>query len=200
MLRLIALLFLCCLSLADVGCSQQEDPKNMLEKNVNPMVLMKTNKGDIKIELFQKQAPISVQNFLQYVNDGHYNQTIFHRVIDGFMIQGGGFTKDFKQKSTRSSIVNEADNGLKNTRGTIAMARTSDVNSATAQFFINVADNNSLDYRSKTPSGFGYAVFGKVIEGMDVVDKIKNAKTGSNGMHQDVPKETIEILEVSEVR
>lgn len=168
------------------------------KSDVNPIVLIKTNKGDIKVELFQKEAPNSVKNFLQYVKDGHYNNTIFHRVIDGFMIQGGGFTKDFKQKPTKAPIKNEADNGLKNTRGTLAMARTSVVDSATNQFFINVADNSFLDFRSKTPSGYGYAVFGKVIEGMDVVDKIKGAKTGSNGMYQDVPKDTIEILEVTE--
>lgn len=200
MLRLIALLCFCFLNLTNVGCSEQEDSKAMSEKKANPVVIIKTNKGDIKVELFEKEAPITVENFLKYVKEGHYNHTIFHRVIDGFMIQGGGFTADFKQKPTNPPIKNEADNGLKNTRGTLAMARTSDVNSASAQFFINVADNGFLDFRSKTPTGYGYAVFGKVIGGMDVVDAIKGVKTGSNGMHQDVPKEPVEILEISEVK
>lgn len=199
MLRLIACLSLCFLTLTGVAFSQQED-KDMAQNAANPIVLFKTSKGDIKIELYQKQAPISVQNFLDYVKSGQYNHTIFHRVIDGFMVQGGGFTADFKQKPTKAPIKNEADNGLKNTRGTLAMARTSDVDSASSQFFINVVDNPFLDFRSKTPSGYGYAVFGKVIDGMDVVDKIKTVKTGSAGGHQDVPKEPVEILEAVQVQ
>jgi len=164
----------------------------------NPVVLVKTNFGDMKIELYPEKAPITVQNFLDYVSDGHFNQTVFHRVIDGFMIQGGGFTKDFDQKPTKKSIKNEADNGLKNLRGSIAMARTSDVNSATAQFFINVVDNDFLNFKSKSPHEYGYCVFGQVIDGMDIVDKIRKVKTGSKGPHRDVPTETIEILSAKE--
>lgn len=153
-------------------------------------VRLDTSMGPITLALADKQAPKSVENFLAYVRDGFYNGTIFHRVIDGFMVQGGGFTLDFAQKSTRAPVPNEADNGLKNQRGTVAMARTSDPNSATAQFFINVKDNTFLDHRSPTPQGWGYAVFGKVIDGMDVVDKIRQTPTGSGGpggQFSDVP-------------
>lgn len=160
----------------------------------NPVVTMKTSMGTIKIELFADKAPETVANFLQYVKDGHYNHTIFHRVIPSFMIQGGGFTKDMKQKSTKPAIKNEADNGLKNVRGTLAMARTSDVNSATSQFFINTVDNDFLDFRDKTSRGYGYCVFGKVTDGMDVVDKIEGVKTTTQGPHQNVPVEPVEIL------
>jgi cyclophilin family peptidyl-prolyl cis-trans isomerase len=163
----------------------------------NPVVIMKTSKGDIKIELDEQKAPISVKNFLQYVDDKHYNGTIFHRVIDGFMIQGGGFTPAMVQKPTKAPIKNEAANGLQNKRGTIAMARTQVIDSATSQFFINVADNGFLDYKAPTMQGMGYAVFGKVIEGMDVVDKIKASKTGVKAGMSDVPVETVEILEVT---
>ncbi|HEY5648968.1 MAG TPA: peptidylprolyl isomerase [Nitrospiria bacterium] len=156
-------------------------------------VVMETSMGTIKIAVDEEKAPISAKNFLSYVKDGFYDGTIFHRVIDGFMIQGGGFDGDFKEKATKAPIKNEADNGLKNTRGTLAMARTNVVDSATAQFFINVKDNGFLDHQGKTPEGYGYAVFGKVIEGMDVVDKIKGVKTGSKGFHQDVPLENIVI-------
>lgn len=159
----------------------------------NPVVLMKTSMGDIKLELYPQKAPKTVANFLSYVEDGFYDGTIFHRVIGNFMIQGGGFTLDMKQKETKPSIPNEAGNGLKNLRGTIAMARTSDVNSATSQFFINVVDNPNLDHRDETPKGFGYAVFGKVIEGMDVVDKIKEVKTTTKGYYGDVPVEPVII-------
>lgn len=186
------------LSFVSVSCSQPKD-ESMKPTNNHPVVLIKTNVGDIRVELNAEKAPISVKNFLEYVNTGHYNNTIFHRVIDGFMIQGGGFTKDFKQKPTNAAIQNEADNGLKNLRGTLAMARTSDVNSATAQFFINVVDNNFLDFRAKNPREYGYSVFGEVTEGMDVVDKIKKAKTGSFGPYQDVPVETIEIIEAKQL-
>lgn len=168
-------------------------------KESHPKVLIKTNKGDIKLELYSDKAPITVKNFLEYVKNGHFKNTIFHRVIDNFMIQGGGFTKDMQQKPTLAPIFNEAANGLKNTRGTVAMARTSDINSATAQFFINVVDNSFLDYKSNSPREFGYCVFGKITDGLDVVDVIKNVRTGTAGGHQDVPKETIEILDVSVV-
>lgn len=162
----------------------------------NPTVMIRTNVGDIEVELYQNKAPQTVKNFLQYVDEKHYDQTIFHRVIDGFMIQGGGFSTDFKEKKTHAPIRNEANNGLANTRGTLAMARTSDVHSATAQFYINVADNDFLNYKSPTPSGYGYCVFGQVINGMDVVDKIKKVKTGNKQGHQDVPVETVKIIEI----
>jgi len=159
-----------------------------------PQVRLSTNLGDIVLELDAAKAPETVKNFLAYVNEGFYNGTIFHRVIDGFMVQGGGFTEDFQKKPTRAPIQNEADNGLKNLIGTIAMARTSAPHSATAQFFINVADNGFLDHRSPTPRGWGYAVFGKVIEGMDVVDKIRRSPTGSGGpFRKDVPRTPIVI-------
>ena len=148
-----------------------------------------TNHGDIVIELDAEKAPESAKNFISYVEAGHYNNTVFHRVINGFMIQGGGFEPGMKQKPTGAPIKNEADNGLKNEAGTIAMARTQDPNSATAQFFINVADNDFLNYRSPDVQGWGYCVFGRVSEGMDIVDKIKSVKTGTSGFHQDVPKE-----------
>ena len=143
-------LLLCFVGLANLCFSQNEDQTDM-KKQTNPTVLMKTSMGDIKIEIYPDKAPITVKNFLQYVNEGFYEKTIFHRVIDGFMIQGGGFTADFVQKPTHAQIKNEADNGLKNSKGTIAMARTADVNSATAQFFINVVDNTALDFKGKTP-------------------------------------------------
>ena len=165
-----------------------------MNEKKNPTVLIKTTLGDIKVELYPEKAPLTVQNFLDYVNDGHYNNTIYHRVIDGFMIQGGGFDKDFEQKPTKKPIKNEADNGLKNERGTLAMARTSEVNSASSQFFINVVNNDFLDFKSKAPHEYGYCVFGKVIDGMDVVDKMRKVKTGTKGPHRDVPMENIEIL------
>ena len=162
------------------------------------MVVLKTSFGDIKIELDEKAAPITAANFLQYVRDGFYNGTIFHRVIDGFMIQGGGFDQNFTQKPTRAPIKNEAANQLPNKRGTIAMARTNVVDSATAQFFINVVDNDFLNFRAPTPQHFGYCVFGRVTAGMDVVDKIRQVKTGNRGMHSDVPVEDVVILEAVE--
>ncbi|OGV42743.1 MAG: hypothetical protein A2X46_04665 [Lentisphaerae bacterium GWF2_57_35] len=162
----------------------------------NPMVVIKTTQGDIKVELDSQKAPISVENFLKYVDDKYYNGTIFHRVISGFMIQGGGFTPAMVQKPTRAPIKNEAANGLKNVRGTLAMARTQVIDSATSQFFINVVDNGFLDYKAPTMQGMGYAVFGKVVEGMDVVDKIKSVKTGNKGGMGDVPVETVEIVEI----
>lgn len=162
-----------------------------------PSVLLKTNHGDITLELDAAKAPKSVANFLAYVKSGHYDGTIFHRVIDNFMIQGGGMTAGMKQKSTLDQIENEANNGLKNDCGTIAMARTSDPHSATAQFFINVNDNDFLNHTAPTPQGWGYAVFGKVSNGMDVVDKIKKVKTGNAGYHQDVPTEDVVIEKAS---
>lgn len=157
------------------------------------MVTLETNYGNIKIELDAEKAPKSVENFLSYVKAGFYDETIFHRVINGFMIQGGGFTIDMQQKDTQAAIENEADNGLKNDAGTIAMARTMDPHSATAQFFINVADNDFLNHTGKNSQGWGYAVFGKVVEGMEVVEKIKALPTGSNGPHQDVPVDSVII-------
>ncbi|MGY6255185.1 peptidylprolyl isomerase [Paraburkholderia caledonica] len=157
------------------------------------MVELHTNHGVIKLELDAEKAPKSVENFLNYVKAGHYDNTVFHRVIDGFMIQGGGFEPGMKQKPTAEPINNEANNGLKNVNGSVAMARTNDPHSATAQFFINVNDNDFLNHSSPTPQGWGYAVFGKVIEGMDIVEKIKKVKTGSKGFHQDVPVDDVVI-------
>jgi peptidyl-prolyl cis-trans isomerase B (cyclophilin B) len=156
-------------------------------------VLLKTNKGDITLSLDSVKAPKSVANFLQYVKSGHYDGTIFHRVIDNFMIQGGGMTPGMKQKPTGEEIENEANNGLKNERGTIAMARTSDPHSATAQFFINVNNNDFLNHSAPNAQGWGYAVFGKVTDGLDVVDVIRKVKTGNAGFHQDVPTEDVVI-------
>ncbi|MDR2209447.1 MAG: peptidyl-prolyl cis-trans isomerase [Azoarcus sp.] len=161
-------------------------------------VKLHTNHGVITLELDAEKAPTTVENFLDYVTSGHYDNTVFHRVIDNFMIQGGGFEPGMKEKQTRSSIKNEADNGLKNARGTIAMARTSDPHSATAQFFINVVDNTFLDFRSPDSQGWGYCVFGHVSDGLDVVDKIRQAATGNKGFHQDVPKEDI-VIERAEI-
>lgn len=155
-----------------------------------PVVIITTTLGDITVELYEDKAPVSVKNFLAYVDSGFFNETIFHRVIPNFMIQCGGFTKDMKQKQPQPPIKNEADNGIRNSRGTLAMARTQDVNSATSQFFINVKDNAFLDNGVRD---FGYAVFGKVTGGMDVVDKIAAVKTGTSGMNQDVPLEAVVI-------
>ncbi|WP_405179068.1 peptidylprolyl isomerase [Nocardia sp. NBC_01377] len=152
-----------------------------------------TNYGPIVLELDDDKAPNSVQNFVNYVKAGHYSGTIFHRVIPGFMVQGGGFEPGMKQKGTEAPIQNEANNGLKNTKYTVAMARTNDPHSATAQFFINVSDNDFLNHSAPTPSGWGYAVFGKVTDGTDVVDKITAVSTGSAGMHQDVPRDDVII-------
>jgi peptidyl-prolyl cis-trans isomerase B (cyclophilin B) len=157
------------------------------------MVELHTNHGVIKLELDAEKAPKSVENFLAYVKAGHYDNTVFHRVIDGFMIQGGGFEPGMQQKPTNTPIANEANNGLKNVKGSIAMARTNDPHSATAQFFINVNDNDFLNHSSPTPQGWGYTVFGKVVEGLDVVDAIRKVKTGSKGFHQDVPVDDVII-------
>ncbi len=163
------------------------------------MVKLETSMGDIVLELFEKEAPKSAANFLKYVKDGHYDGTIFHRVIDGFMIQGGGMTPDMKDKPVGPPIENEADNGLKNAAYTVAMARTSDPHSATAQFFINVKNNDFLDHKAKTPEGWGYTVFGKVVKGHPVVNKIKAVPTGRKGMHSDVPLTPVVINKASEV-
>ena len=160
-------------------------------------VTMETTKGTITLELDDEKAPETVKNFVGYAQNGHYDGTIFHRVIDGFMIQGGGFTKDMNQKETREPIRNEAMNGLKNRRGTIAMARTMVVDSATSQFFINLVDNDFLDFQNPTPQGFGYAVFGAVTDGMDVVDAIAKVPTGSAGPHQNVPEEPVVVKKVT---
>ena len=162
------------------------------------MIKLHTKFGVIALELDAEKAPESAKNFISYVEAGHYNNTIFHRVIPGFMIQGGGFEPGMKQKDCKDPIKNEADNGLKNDNYTIAMARTSDPHSATAQFFINVADNDFLNFKAPNANGWGYCVFGKVVEGSDVVDKIKGVKTGSSGFHQDVPKEDV-IIERAEI-
>ena len=163
------------------------------------MIIISTSKGDIQLELDAAAAPVTVKNFIEYVKDGFYNGTIFHRVIPGFMIQGGGFDTDFVQKPTKAPIKNEAANQLPNKRGTIAMARTQVVDSATCQFFINLEDNDFLNFKAPLPQYYGYCVFGKVVEGMDVVDAIAKVETGSRGMHQDVPVENVVILEAKEI-
>jgi cyclophilin family peptidyl-prolyl cis-trans isomerase len=184
-------------SLISCGFAFAADP---VKKGGNPVVLLETSMGNVKVELYPDKAPITVKNFLMYVKEGHYDGLVFHRVIRDFMIQGGGFTPDMKEKRpAHPPIRNEAGNGLRNDRGTIAMARTAVVDSATAQFFINVVNNDFLNHTNKTPQGFGYAVFGKVVEGMDVVDKIRNVSTGSAGRFQDVPKDHVAILKASVV-
>lgn len=163
------------------------------------MIRLETSMGEIFLELDAEKAPKTVENFLAYVNAGHYDGTIFHRVIDGFMIQGGGMTEDMKEKSTNAPIENEADNGLTNDAYTVAMARTMDPHSATAQFFINVKKNDFLNFSSKSPQGWGYAVFGKVTKGHGVVNKIKQVATGTKGVHDDVPREAVTIIKAEVV-
>jgi peptidyl-prolyl cis-trans isomerase B (cyclophilin B) len=162
-------------------------------------VQMETSAGTVRIELDDEKAPQSTANFLQYVKSGHYDGTVFHRVIKGFMLQGGGFEPGMKQKPTQAPIANEANNGLKNKKYTLAMARTSDPHSATAQFFINTVDNDFLDFRAENAQGWGYAVFGRVVEGTEVVDSIEKAKTGRKGFHDDVPLEDVVITRVTEI-
>ena len=191
----IAASILCLLAAA--APAAQPAPQAQAAAAGNPRVLLETTKGKIVLELNAAKAPKTVKNFLDYVKAGHYNGTIFHRVIPGFMIQGGGFTADMTEKPTRPPIQNEADNGLKNERGTIAMARTPDPNSASSQFFINVANNGSLNFKSKTASGWGYAVFGKVVEGMDVADAIVGVATTTKGPYGDVPVQAIVIKKAS---
>lgn len=166
---------------------------------VNPKVKLETNQGDIIVELYPEKSPITVDNFLNYVSTNFYDNTIFHRVIGNFMIQGGGFTPEMEQKETREPIKNEANNGLSNKRGTIAMARTQIVDSATCQFFINVVDNNFLDFKNDSPQGYGYCVFGQVIEGIDTVDKIREVETTSHGYFNDVPAEPVIILSIRKI-
>jgi cyclophilin family peptidyl-prolyl cis-trans isomerase len=172
----------------------QSQPAGCTAKGNDPMkVKLTTSMGPIVIELNKEKAPVSVENFVKYVQSGHYNGTIFHRVIDGFMIQGGGFTKDMNQKPTQAPIKNEGANGLKNENYTVAMARTGVRDSATSQFFINIKDNEFLNYSGENPQGWGYAVFGKVVEGKDTVDKIKKVATGNAGGHQNVPTQAVVI-------
>ena len=168
--------------------------------NAMPQVKLETSLGDIVIELNDQKAPKSVANFLAYAEDGFYDGTIFHRVIENFMIQGGGFTEDFAQKSPNAAIKNEANNGLSNKRGSISMARTGDPHSATAQFFINTVDNNFLDFKAENAQGWGYAVFGEVVEGMDVVDQIRIVSTGTKNGHGDVPDENVVIIKASVIK
>jgi len=170
---------------------------NAMNATKNPTVKIETSKGDLVLELYADKAPKTVENFLAYVKDGFFEGTIFHRIIPNFMIQGGGFTEDMQEKPNKDPIENEADNGLKNEVGTLAMARTSDPHSATSQFFINVKDNDFLNFSGQTQQGWGYCVFGKITEGMDVVQAMEKVATGNSGMHQDVPKEAIKIIKVS---
>jgi len=166
---------------------------------MSKFVQMDTSAGTLRIELDDEKAPLSTANFLSYVNKGHYDGTVFHRVIKGFMIQGGGFEPGMKQKPTDAPIRNEANNGLKNKRHTLAMARTGDPHSASAQFFVNTVDNDFLDFRAENAQGWGYAVFGRVVEGAEVLDKIENVRTGRKGMHEDVPLEDVRIERAVEV-
>ena len=195
-MRHVLITFFCVLSLS-FTCHAAGKPKKSEKKTVAisaPQIKLQTSLGDVVIKLDPAKAPVTVENFLNYVKAGHYDGTIFHRVIPGFMAQGGGFTEKWDQKPTKAAIKNEADNGLLNKRGSIAMARTSDPQSATAQFFINYADNAFLDYKGPTPQGWGYAVFGEVVQGMEVVDKMATIPTGSGGpMPSDVPKTPIVI-------
>ncbi|HGG59106.1 MAG TPA: peptidyl-prolyl cis-trans isomerase [Gammaproteobacteria bacterium] len=170
---------------------------NAMTQSKNPKVTLETSMGNIVLELYPDKAPKTVENFIAYVKDGHYDGVIFHRVIPNFMIQGGGMTEDMQEKPTRAPIENEANNGLKNDEGTIAMARTSDPHSATAQFFINVKNNDFLNFSAPTPQGWGYAVFGKVVEGMDVVHKIEKVQTGNRAGHQDVPLDPVIITKAT---
>ena len=198
-IKILAILILAAgpimLSSCDTSTKEKEkDAQKTSVKGVNPVVLISTNKGDIKIKLDSEKAPVSVENFLAYTNEGYYDGLIFHRVIPNFMVQTGGLTEEMKQKPTKSPIKNEADNGLTNKRGSVAMARTSDVNSATSQFFINVNDNDFLNHGERD---FGYAVFGEVVDGMDTVDEIAAVETGSVGYFRDVPKEPVIIKSVT---
>ncbi len=191
-----AFIFTLFFSLLSVQACAADTDKN----TKTPVVLIQTSMGDIEAELYPEKAPKTVKNFLRYVHEGFYNGTIFHRVIPNFMIQGGGFTPDMQKKPTHAPIQNEADNGLRNRIGTLAMARTNDPHSATSQFFINVAQNTFLDFREKTPRAYGYAVFGRVIKGMKVVNQIRQVQTGfKNGMG-DVPLQTVEIIKVTQIQ
>lgn len=195
-LTLTGLLPLFCLA-ANAAPPSTSNQKQGVTMTTNPRVKMITSQGDIIISLDAAKAPKTVANFLAYVNDGFFDGTIFHRVIDGFMIQGGGFEPGLKQKSTKGTVENEANNGLKNNKYTLAMARTQDPHSATAQFFINVANNDFLNHTAPTAQGWGYAVFGEVVEGKDVVDKMKGVATGNSGMHQNVPTTDVLIIKAA---
>lgn len=193
--RISSLVLTTALALGLAGASQAASTTSTEGQSMSttPRVKLQTSMGDMVIQLDAEKAPKTVDNFLTYVKEGFYDGTIFHRVIGNFMIQGGGFETGMKQKTTHEAVENEANNGLKNDRYTLAMARTSDPHSATAQFFINVADNDFLNFTAPTPNGWGYAVFGKVVEGTEVVDQIKSVKTGSKGFHQDVPNDDVVI-------
>lgn len=191
-LRILSFTLLSIFAAASLAASPATSPR------AKPMIKLQTNFGPITLQLDAKAAPETVANFVQYVKDGHYNGTIFHRVIDGFMIQGGGFTTDMEQKATREPIRNEAGNGLKNVAYSIAMARTPNPDSATSQFFINVADNGFLNFREPSAQGYGYCVFGRVVEGQDIVDRIRKVRTGMRAGHQDVPVENV-VIETAEV-
>ena len=195
-LTLTSLLPLFCLA-ANAAPPSTSNQKQGVTMTTNPRVKMTTSQGDIIISLDAVKAPKTVANFLAYVNDGFFDGTIFHRVIDGFMIQGGGFEPGLKQKPTKAPVENEANNGLKNNKYTLAMARTQDPHSATAQFFINVANNDFLNHTAPTAQGWGYAVFGEVVEGKDVVDKMKGVATGNSGMHQNVPTTDVLIIKAA---
>jgi len=198
-IRQIALALISACVLFTTACAQELEeiaPASTKSIKATHMVIVKTSMGDIEIALDAEKAPKTVENFLSYVNDKHYDGTIFHRVIKGFMVQGGGFEPGMAQKDTKNSVVNEADNGLKNNKYTIAMARTNEPHSATAQFFINAKDNDFLNHTSPTPSGWGYAVFGEVTKGQDVVDKIEGVRTGQSGPFGDVPVEDVVINSV----
>ena len=206
--RILAAALLCAIAAAPLVAAAQAGPKPVPAANAcvsklkgtAPMkVKLTTSMGAFTVELNKEKAPVSAENFAKYVDSGHYNGTIFHRVIDGFMIQGGGFTKDMQQKAVLAPIKNEAANGLKNEVYTLAMARTGVRDSATAQFFINVGDNDFLDFKSPGGQGWGYCVFGKVVAGQDIVDRIKGVPTGTSGFHQDVPREDVVIKSVEEV-
>jgi len=188
------------LAVAFAAVFQHGRAEARVRKGGNPMVVMETSMGTMKIELWADKAPVTVENFLRYVDEGFYDGTIFHRVIDDFMIQGGGFTKDMQKKRTHAPIKNEAKAQLKNDRGTLAMARTSDVNSATAQFFINTVDNDFLNHRDESSRGFGYCAFGRVVEGMSVVDKIRKVRTTTKMGQQNVPDEPVVIESVRRVK
>jgi len=204
-----SLLFTLVCNSAVAATTQQPSPESgsnepapfagLLKRASNPVVSLSTNRGDIVVELFEEEAPQSVRNFLYYVNSGYYTDTIFHRVIPDFMIQGGGFTESMQKKAgLADTIENEADNGLKNERGTLAMARTQDPHSATSQFFINAKDNDFLDFKAKSRSGWGYAVFGRVIQGMDIVEAIENSTTTTKSGYRDVPKQAVIMERVSQ--
>lgn len=205
MKRILTFFFILALGLAACGGNADSTTKAAEQTTSggsmsdNPKVLIETSKGNITLELDAENAPQTVANFVGYVNDGFYDGTVFHRVIPNFMVQGGGMNPDMSEKSTKSPIQNEANNGLKNDRGTVAMARTNAPHSASSQFFINVADNGFLNFKAETLQGWGYAVFGKVTDGMDVVDEIVAVKTGNHGGHQDVPAEPVLMNKVTVV-